>query len=322
MTQELYDTIIVGGGPAGAGATVYASRKRLKALLITEDFGGQSVVSSGIENWIGEEKITGAELAEKLKRHVQAQEGVEIKIPEKVTEVRDGPECTFEVTTNQGETFRSKTLIIASGARHRRLGVPGEDKFDGKGVAFCSTCDAPFFKDQDVAVVGGGNSALETAIDLFPYARKIYMLVRRELKGDPVTREKVAQSVRVKVIHNAEVEKILGDQNVTGLIYRESGNKETKELPVSGVFVEIGSVPNSEFIKDLVETNEAGEIVIDHRTAKTSKEGIFAAGDVTNDPYKQSNISAGDGVRAALSAYNYIQNIKKYSPCEERGDGD
>lgn len=320
MTEELYDTIIIGGGPAGAGAAVYAARKKLRTLLITEEFGGQSVVSSGVENWIGEEKITGAELAEKLEQHVRAQEGVEIKISEKVAEVREGPECTFEVTTDQGETFRSKTLIIASGARRRRLKVPGEKELDGKGVAFCSTCDAPFFKDQDVAVVGGGNAAMETAIDLFPYARKIYMLVRGELKGDPVTREKVTQSDLVKIIHNVEVEKILGDKNVTGLVYKKRESNEKHELSVGGVFVEIGSVPNSEFMKDMVETKKSGEIMINHRTAKTSKEGIFAAGDVTDDPFKQNNISAGDGVRAALSAYNYILNIKKYSPCEDEGN--
>lgn len=320
MTQELYDTIIIGGGPAGAGAAVYAARKKLRTLLITEEFGGQSVVSSGIENWIGEEKITGVELAEKLERHVGAQKSIEIKTPDKVMKVREGPECTFEVATDQGKSFRSRTLIIASGARRRRLKVPGEDQFEGKGVAFCSTCDAPFFKDQDVAIVGGGNAALETAIDLFPYARKIYMLVRGELKGDPVTREKVTQSDLVKIIHHVEVEKILGDENVTGLIYRTKESKENHELSVGGVFVEIGSVPNSEFVKDLVRKNDAGEIVVDHQTAKTSKEGIFAAGDVTDDPFKQNNISAGDGIRAALSAYHYILNIKRYSPCEEKGD--
>ena len=320
MNGELYDTIIIGGGPAGSGAAVYAARKKMKTLLISEDFGGQSVVSSGIENWIGQEKITGVELAEKLERHVRAQESIEVKTPERVTEVREGPECTFEVASDQETTYRAKTLIIASGARRRRLKVPGEKKLEGKGVAFCSTCDAPFFKDQEVAVVGGGNAALETAIDLFPYARKIYMLVRGELKGDPVTRERVTQSDQVEIIHGVEVEKILGDQNVTGLIYRDREKKETHELSVGGVFVEIGSVPNSEFLKDLVEKNETGEIVIDHRTAKTSKAAIFAAGDVTDDPFNQNNISAGDGVRAALSAYNHILNLKEHSPCEEPGD--
>jgi len=317
MSQEIYDTIVIGGGPAGVGAAVYTARKKLNTLLITEEFGGQSVVSSGIENWIGEESITGLELAKRLEKHVRAQEGIEIKIPEKVTKANETSDCRFEVKTDKGVYF-SKTLIIASGARRRRLKVPGEDKLEGKGVAFCSTCDAPFFKDQDVAVIGGGNAALETVIDLFPYAKKIYLLIRGEdMKGDPVTQEQVSQSQKVSLIHNVEVQEILGNEVVTGLRYKDKKAGANKELKIGGVFVEIGSVPNSEFVRDLLKTNEAKEIVIDHRTARTSKEGIFAAGDVTNDPFKQNNISAGDGVRAALSAYNYLLNIKKYSPCEE-----
>jgi len=323
MAQEIYDTIIIGGGPAGAASAVYTARKKLKTLVITQDFGGQSVVSAGIQNWIGEENITGLDLAKKMENHVRAQERIEVKSPERVTEAKEGPDCIFEITTEKGETYRSKSLIIASGARRRRLNVPGGDKFEGKGLAFCSTCDAPFFKDMDVAVIGGGNAALETVIDLFPYAKKIYLLIRGEdLKGDPVSQEKVKQSSQVRLIQNVEVQEILGDKTLTGLRYKERKQGETKELSVGGVFVEIGSVPNSEFIRNLAETNEAGEIVIDHLTAKTSKEGIFAAGDVTNDPFKQNNISAGDGVRAALSVYNYLQKIKKHSPCEERDTND
>ena len=320
MTQQPYDTIIIGGGPAGAGAAVYAARKKLKTLLITEAFGGQSVVSSGIENWIGDENLTGVELAEKFERHVRAQEGIEIKAPEKVMGVKEGPECIFEVTTDQGETYRARTLIIASGARRRRLKVPGEKELEGRGVAFCSTCDAAFFKGEEVAVVGGGNAALETVIDLFPYAKNIYLLVRGELKGDPVTREKVSGSDQVKIIRDAEVVEIAGDEKVTGVSYKDRKTNKTERLHVGGVFVGIGSVPNSELVKDLVKRNASGEITIDHRTAKTSKEGVFAAGDVTDDPFKQNNISAGDGVRAALSAYNFILNFEKHSPCEETDD--
>lgn len=319
MAQEIYDIIIIGGGPAGAAAAVYATRKKLKTLVITEDFGGQSVVSAGIQNWIGEENITGLDLSKKLEKHVRVQEGIEVKSPERVTEAKEGADCIFEITTDKGETYRSKTLMIGSGARRRRLNVPGGDKFEGRGLAFCSTCDAPFFKDMDVAVIGGGNAALETVIDLLPYAKEIYLLIRGEdLKGDPITQEKVKQSSRARLIQNAEVQEILGEKTLTGLKYKDRNQGEIKELSVGGVFVEIGSDPNSEFIRNLVETNEAGEIVIDHLTAKTSKEGIFAAGDVTNDPFKQNNVSAGDGVRAALSAYSYLQNIKKHSPCEER----
>jgi alkyl hydroperoxide reductase subunit F len=171
----------------------------------------------------------------------------------------------------------------------------------------------------DVAVVGSGNSALEAVIDLFPYAKKVYLLIRGDrVKGDPVTREKVTDASQVEIIDNAEVEEIVGNERVTGVRYRDKRGGDTKELSVAGVFVEIGLVPNSEIVGDLVETNEAGEIVVHEQTAETSKKGIFAAGDVTTDPFKQNNISAGDGVRAALSAYTYILNIKKYSPCAEK----
>jgi len=317
VVDDLYDTIIIGGGPSGAAAAVYAGRKKLKALVITESFGGQSVVSSGIENWIGDKSITGQELAQKLEEHVRVQKSVEIKMPERVVTTKEAPECTFEVSTDKDAVYRSKTLIVASGARRRRLNVPGEDDFDGKGVAFCSTCDAPLFQDQDVAVVGGGNSAFETVIDLMAYAGKIYLLWRDPLEGDPVTREKVEKASKVSIIGSVEVRKIAGDQSVSGLSYRKTETGETEDLSVKGVFVEIGSVPNSEFLKDLVEINEDGEIVIDHRTARTSKDGVFAAGDVTADPFKQNNIAAGDGVRAALSAYYYVLNMEKHSPCSE-----
>ena len=319
MVQDLYDTVVIGGGPAGAAAAVYAARKKLKTLVVTEGFGGQSMVSSHIENWIGEVTLSGLDLAEKLKRHVEAQKGIEIKTPERVVTVTQGGDCIFEVKTESGNTYRSKTVIVCSGGRHRRLGHPGEEKFEGRGLAFCSTCDAPFYNGVDVAVVGSGNTALETVIDLIPYARKIYLLIRTEkLKGDPVTEEKIRESPKLQMISNAEVEEILGEQTVTGLRYKDKKAGEVKKLAVSGIFVQIGLSPNSEFIRALVDTNQAGEIIVEHRTAQTSKKGIFAAGDVTDDPFKQNNISAGDGVRAALSAFHFILNIQKYSPCADK----
>ena len=321
MNQSLYDTIVVGAGPAGAAAAVYAARKKLKTLVITEMFGGQCITSSSIGNWIGEIAISGMQLSEKLKKHVVVQNDVEIKEQENVVGVGEGPNCTYEVKSDKGGSYWSKTLIVASGARRRRLNVPGEDKFDGKGIAFCSTCDAPFYNDLDVMVTGSGNSALEAVIDLLPYARKIYLIMRGEkLKGDPVNQGKVTQSPKVQIIESAEVQEILGNRTVTGLRYKEKKTGEIKELAVSGVFIQIGLIPNSEFIRPLIDTNEAGEIVVDHATGKTSKMGIFAAGDVTNDPFKQNNIAAGDGVRAALSAYDFVLNIKKYSPCAEKGE--
>lgn len=312
--NDIYDIIVIGGGPAGAAAGVYAARKKLKTLLLTENFGGQSMVSDSIENWVGETKISGFELAQKLENHVKAQEEIEVKMPEKVFKV-DEDENGFKVETYKGSSFIGKTVLLASGGRRRRLGIPGEDKFDGKGVSFCSTCDAPLFRDKTVAVVGGGNSGLEAVIDLIPYAKKIYLLIRgKELKGDPATQEEVKKSDKVTLINNVIPKEIMGDKLVTGLKCEDLGSKQIKELEVDGVFVEIGSVPNSEIVKNMVETNEFGEIVVDHKTYATSKEGIYAAGDVTDEIYKQNNIAAGDAITAVLSVYNYLLNVRKQSP--------
>ena len=319
MAQDLYDTVVIGGGPAGAAAAVYAARKKLKTLVVTEAFGGQSMVSSSIQNWVGEAALSGLDLAEKLRRHVEAQKGIEIKVPERVVAVTQAADCIFEVKTDRSATYRSKTVIVCSGGRHRRLNIPGEQKFEGRGLAFCSTCDAPFFDGLDVAVVGSGNSALEAVVDLIPYAPKIYLLVRGEkLKGDAVTEEKVKGSAKLQMVSNVEVKEILGDKSLTGLRYKDKKVGEVKELAVGGVFVQIGLSANSDFIKSLVDTNQAGEIIVEHRTGQTSRKGVFAAGDVTDDPFKQNNISAGDGVRAALSAYQFILNIQKYSPCADK----
>lgn len=308
----MYDTIIIGGGPAGVGAGVYAARKKLKTLLITESFGGQSSVSAEIYNWIGTKAISGADLAKNLENHLRSyKDDVEIKMPERVEKVEELKEG-FLVKTNKGE-YEGKTLIVTSGSRRRKLGVPGEEEFNGKGVAYCSTCDAPIFAGQKVAVVGGGNAGLEAVQDLIPYASEIYLLEFGDaIKGDPVTFEQIKKSEKLKqVILNAETQEIIGNKFVSGLKYKDRKTNEEKTLEVAGVFVEIGAVPNSEFLGGLVEKNKYGEIVIDHKTSATSKEGIFAAGDVTDEMYKQNNISVGDAVKAALGAYMYLLNKKK-----------
>ena len=315
----IYDIIIIGGGPAGAAAGVYSARKKLKTLIIAESFGGQSIVSDSIENWIGVKKITGLELAKMLEEHVRAYENVEIKMPEKVVsvnpvrnQVSNGVKeisSGWEVSTDKNNIYQSKTLIVASGGRRRHLNILGEDKFEGKGVSYCSTCDAPVFINKPVAVIGGGDAGLETVIDLMSYASKIYLISNKEsLTGDPSTQKEIQKSDKVSVIMNADIQEILGDKFVSGLKYLDKNDNQIKELKIEGIFVEIGSVPNSEFVKDLVGTNQKGEIVVDHKTGATSRPGIFAAGDVTDEIYKQNNISAGDGVIAALSAYNYLIN--------------
>ena len=302
----LYDLIILGGGPAGTAATVYAARKRLKTLFVTESFGGQSVVSDDIQNWIGETHITGFDLAKKFEEHVKSfGDIVEIKI-ELAREIKKTGE-NFTVKTDSGE-FEGRALILAIGARRRKLNVPGEQKFEGKGVAYCSTCDAPLFAGKKVVVVGGGNAGLEAVVDLFPYAEHITLLIRSDsMKGDPATQEEIKNNPKAEIIFNAEIKEILGDKFVTGLKYQDLKSGETKELELGGVFVEIGSVPNSELVKDLVEIDQWGQVKIDSKHASTSCVGIFAAGDITDDTYKQNNISAGDGVKAALAAYSYLQ---------------
>lgn len=316
MSREIYDTIIIGGGPAGVAAAVYAGRKKMKTLLITKEFGGQSLVSNNIENWVGEISLTGQDLAKKLEKHLRTLEKVEIRTSEKVAAVEIKSDCLLEVRTDQEDIFRSKTVIVASGGRRRRLQVPGEDRLQGQGVAFCSTCDAPFFQDKDVAVVGSGNTALETVLDLKPYARQIFLFIRGpRVKGDPVIQEKITGLAKLQILTEVEILEILGEEQVTGLRYREIKTGEEQTLKVNGVFIAIGTVPNSDIVRHLVDTNQSGEILVDHKTTKTSRWGIFAAGDVTDDPFKQNNISAGDGVRAALSAYHYILDIQKFSPC-------
>lgn len=315
----MYDVIIIGGGPAAVGAAVYAARKKLKTLVITWDFGGQSAVSASIENWIGDISLSGFDLAQKLEKHLKAQKEIEIVSPDKATKVSEISGGGFQVETESGKAFDTKTVILASGSRRKRLGIPGEAKFEGKGVVFCSTCDAPLFPDKTVAVVGGGNAGLEAVVDLFPYAKKIYLIVRSNaLKGDQITQDEVRRNPKVEILYNAESQEVLGDDFVTGLKYKDAVSGESKTINVEGVFVEIGAVPNSELVRGVVEINPAGEVLIDHKTGATSKLGIWAAGDVTDEVYKQNNISVGDAVKAALSAYNYLLGLQRKSPAEEK----
>jgi len=322
----IYDVIIIGGGPAGCAAAVYAARKRLKTILITESFGGQSIVSGDIQNWIGEAHISGFDLAKKFEAHVRAfSDVVEIKMPEKVTEIKsikcssESRICDFEVVTDKGNKYEGKSIILTAGARRKKLNIPGEDKFEGKGVAYCSTCDAPLFSGKKVAVVGGGNAGLEAVIDLFPYALEVYIMEYADsLKGDPVTQEEVKKNPKLKeIIFNAKTMEVLGDKFVNGIKYQNNKTGEEKVLDVEGIFVEIGSVPNSEIVKNLIDLDKYGQVVIDSKHSATSHPGVFAAGDITDDPYKQNNISAGDAVKAALAAYNYLLKRSKTTPAAE-----
>lgn len=303
----MYDVVIIGGGPGGVAAGVYAARKQMKTLFLTENFQSQSAVSASIENWIGTVTIPGFEFAQSLEKHLRAQEGIEIITGVRVSAITE-QDNYYKVSVSDGKQYETKTVIIATGGRHRHLDIPGEEKFNGKGVVYCSTCDAPFFRNKKVVVVGGGNAGLEAVEDLLPYASEITLMIRSGvLKGDPVTQEKILASEKVNTLYNAVPQSVLGETNVTGVVYKDALTGEEKTLETNGVFVEIGMVPNTEFVKNLVALNERGEIILDHRTKATSKVGIFATGDATDAPYKQNNISAGDGVVAALSAYDYVR---------------
>ncbi len=307
----MYALVIVGGGPGGVAAGVYAARKKMKTALVTDDFGGQSLVSNGIENWIGTKLISGYDLAKSLEEHLRAQASIDIIDDDLVATVMKKDDGTFLVSTKNGKSFETKYILLTSGSRRKRLGVPGEDQFDGKGVVFCTTCDAPLFGGKTVAVVGGGNSALEGVEDLLQYASKVYLIVRSEvLRGDPVTQEKVKSHPNVEILWNTAIEEIRGSGEpplVSGITYKNVKTGEEKELPLEGVFIEIGLTPNSDFVKDLVTLNEVGHVVIDHKTQQTSCPGIWAAGDVSDVLYDQNNISVGDAIKATLNIYDKIK---------------
>jgi alkyl hydroperoxide reductase subunit F len=302
----MYDLIIIGGGPAGIAAGIYASRKKIKSLLITDSFGGQSIVSDKIENWIGEKEISGFELAKKLENHLKSQQGIEIlenELVSKIEKIENG----FKVFTNNNKVFETKYVLVASGSSHRKLNILGEKEFEGRGVFYCVTCDAPLMKNKTAVVIGGGNSGLEAVLDLIPYASSIYLLEYGErLKGDAITQEKIKSNPKVQIITLAQTIEITGENFVSGLKYKDRQTNEIKELKIDGVFVEIGSVPNSFLVKDLVNLNNFGEIIVDPKTQQTSLFGIWAAGDVTDFPYKQNNIAIGNAISAILNINDYL----------------
>jgi len=315
----VYDLIIIGGGPAGAAAAVYASRKRLKTLFITAEWGGQSVVSEQIFNWIGTVSISGADLANNLKNHVLANTGdsLEVKEGEKVIAVAEallppagGSKASaslFSVKTESGEEFLTKTILIATGSRRRKLEAKGADRLEHKGLTYCASCDGPLFADMDVAVIGGGNAAFETAAQLLAYCKSVILLNRTEsFKADAITVEKVLKNPKMKAIKNAELLEVKGDKFVEGLIYKGNATDAETELKVSGIFAEIGQIPNTDFVKNLVPLDEIGHIKINPLNQKTEISGIWAAGDCTDVLYHQNNIAAGDAVRALEDIYLYI----------------
>lgn len=300
----MYDLIIIGGGPAGTAAGVYASRKQLKTLFITKDWGGQSIVSPDIQNWIGSPSISGDKLAKDLESHLRtyADDIVTICDGRLATDI-SGTAGDFTVTTDDGETHQAKAILIGSGSTRRQLPAEGAAEFEHKGLTYCASCDGPMFSGQDVAVVGGGNAAFETAAQLLAYTKSVTLLQRSDsYKADPVTVEKVLAHPHMTGVLNADVTTVTGDKFVNGLVYKDAEENEVT-LPVAAIFVEIGMIPNTKFAASAVPLDEYGRIKIDPWTQKTETPGIWAAGDCTNIHYHQNNISAGDAVKALEDIY-------------------
>ena len=301
----LQDVVVIGGGPAGSSAAIYAARKGLKVTLVADRIGGQVKDTMDIENLISVPKTTGPELAGKLHTHLAAYP-ITLRENLRVQSVEKGG-ATHKVLLNTGETIETRTLIVASGAKWRELGIPGEKENIGNGVAFCPHCDGPFFKDKDIAVIGGGNSGVEAALDLAGIVKSVTVLeFMPELKADKVLVEQLGKRDNIHVITNAAAQAIDTENGkVSSLRYTDRTTDTAQALALQGIFVQIGLVPNSDFLGDVVERTRFGEIVINAK-GETSTPGIFAAGDVTTVPYKQIIVAMGEGAKAALSAFDYL----------------
>lgn len=303
-----YDLTIIGAGPAGSSAAVYAARKQLKTMLIAEHFGGQSVESADIQNWIGTPHISGVDLAKRMEEHVREYAGTFLELSigvraEKVERAGNG-----FIVTAKGNSYNTKTVLIATGGDRKKIDIPGAKEFEHKGVVYCASCDGPLFSGMDVAVIGGGNAGIETAAQLLAYCKSVAIVHRNNaFKADPITVEKVLSHANVTAHLNAAPTRVVGNTFVEGLEIEDATSKEKKILPVSGVFVEIGMLPSTSLVEGLVELDAYKRIVADPRNQRTSVEGIWAAGDCTNELYHQNNIAAGDGVKAIEDIYIAIR---------------
>ena len=306
----MYELIIIGGGPAGMTASVYAARKKINTLLISGDIGGQGLTTWLVENYMGYQFIEGRELMQKFEEQVK-QFPTDVKVEvgkraERLSRVDGG----FEVRTDRGETYQAKAAILATGKRPRKLNVPGEKELLGRGVTYCAICDGPLFADVKVAVIGGGNSALEAADDMVKIADHVYLVSLTPLTGDQILIDKVKAANNLTIFLEHEVLEIKGDSRVKGIKIRDLKSKQERELEVGGIFIEIGLIPNSDLVKELVTLNRLGEIEVNCGN-ETGVPGFFAAGDVTSVPDKQIVIAAGEGAKAALQAHRYLQRLSK-----------
>lgn len=305
----MYDTIIIGSGPAGITAAIYAARRAMKVLLLGKNVGGQVTWATEIENYPGFTNISSFDLIQKWQDHITAA-GVEMKHEDVFKIEKKDDYFLLNASNGEKKEYLTKTLIIAMGLSHRLLNVPGEAEFTGKGISYCANCDGPFFKNKTVAVIGGGNCALDAAEVMGKMASKVYLVSRDDkLIGFESVIAKIKNKDNIEIIYNSNVKEVLGENKVTSINIVNHKNNEERELPVDGIFVEIGREARTDLVQNLVKTDNQNQIVIDAEGA-TSTPGIFAAGDVTNVPFKQITIAVGQGTIAALSAYKYLQ-LKK-----------
>ena len=302
--NTLYDVTVIGTGPAATSAAIYAVRKGLNVAMIGVKVGGQVLDTNDIENIIGTTTTTGAKYAESLEKHMK-EYPIAFKDGHLVKEVRkDGKDKIL--VTDDGKEYRTKTVIVATGAKHRHLGIPGEEEFTGKGVHFCTTCDGPFYKGLDVTIVGGGNSGVEAALDMSGIAKSVTLIeFMPELKADQVLQDKLAERENITVHKNTATKEVKGTEFVEKIVYANRDTNEDVEVKMDGLFIEIGLSANTSVVEGVVERNKIGEIIIDENNM-TSEKGIFAAGDCTTVKHKQIVIAVGEGAKAALSAFNYL----------------
>lgn len=304
--NKVYDVLIVGGGPAGLNAALYSKRKGLEVGILSKDLGGQVMDTSSVENYLGFSSITGEGLMKKFIEHVN-----ELSVPYleyvEVKDIKDGK--IKEVLLDNGSIYKGKSIIIATGSKPRKMGVPGELEYSNKGVCYCAICDGPLFAGEEVIVAGGGNSAVEAAIDLAKIAKKVTLVHRSKFRADKILIDQLFSYDNVEVKLETQILKVVGEKFMNGIVVKDKNSNSDYNIEAAGLFVEIGYIPNSDPFKNLLALNSSGEIIVD-KYGKTSIEGIFAAGDVTDTPFKQIIMSAGDGAKCSLAANDYINTLK------------
>jgi thioredoxin-disulfide reductase len=307
-TVSLWDLLIIGGGPAGLNAALYAKRKGLKVGIVADEIGGQLHNTTIVDNYLGFKMIQGEELSNTYLDHVQT---LEVPILKNVRVLELIPiKHDFQLKVSNGKSLMSKTVLLATGGAPRKLEIPGEEQYANKGVTYCATCDAPFFKDKHVIVAGGGNSAVEGVLDLVPWAKEITIVHRSQFRADQILLDQIKELKQLDIHLETQILSVIGDEQMTGVQVLDKKTNKKRIIQADGLLIEIGTVPNSYLIKDLVETNERDEIIVDHNQM-TSHPGLYAAGDVTSQPFKQIVISVAEGAKAALAVNQYLQQNYK-----------